>query len=154
MNKKLISPLLFFSVAVGLFSCRQIVAPEYVSIDNLQFGGENLSRAVLSADVKLYNPNKSNLTFKSGSLDIYVDNRLLGHTELDSNIHIAKLDTFTVPIAVNLNMSKILGNALALGLKDSVLIRLDGNVKVGRSGVFITRPVKYEQKEKLDLLGF
>ncbi|MFT3946451.1 MAG: LEA type 2 family protein [Agriterribacter sp.] len=153
MSKKLIPSLLLFSLVAGLFSCRQIVAPEYVSIDNLQFGGENFSKAVLSADVKLYNPNTSNLTFKSGSLDIYVDNRLLGHTELDSTIHIARLDTFTVPIAVNLNMSKILGNALALGLKDSVLIRLDGNVKVGRSGVFITRPVKYEQKEKLDLLG-
>lgn len=153
MNKKLISPLLLFALVTGLFSCRQIVAPEYVSIDNIQLGGENFSKVVLSADVKLYNPNKSNLTFKSGSLDIYVDNRLLGHTELDSTIHIAKLDTFAVPIAVNLNMGNVLGNAFSLGLKDSVLIRLDGNVKVGRSGVFITRPVKYEQKEKLDLLG-
>ncbi|MFT3747470.1 MAG: LEA type 2 family protein [Agriterribacter sp.] len=154
MNKKLISPLLLFLLTAGSFSCRQIVAPEYVAIDNIQFGGQNFSKAVLSADVKLYNPNKSDLTFKSGSLDIYVDNRLLGHTELDSTIHIAKLDTFTVPIAVNLNMGNVLGNALSLGLKDSVLIRLDGNVKVGRSGVFISRPVKYEQKEKLDLLGW
>ncbi|PVD50212.1 hypothetical protein DC498_21035 [Terrimonas sp.] len=154
MNKKTISSLLLFSLVMSFYSCRQIVAPEYVAIDNIQFGGESFSKTVLSADVKLYNPNKSNLTFKSGSLDIYVDNRLLGHTELDSTIHIAKSDTFTVPIAVNLNMGNVLGNALALGLKDSVLIRLDGNVKVGRSGVFITRPVKYEQKEKLDLLGW
>lgn len=151
MNKKIISPLLFISLIAGLFSCRQIVAPEYISIDNMKFGAESFSKASLSADVKLYNPNKSNLTFKSGSLDIYVDDRLLGHTELDSTINIAKLDTFTVPIAVNLNMGSVLGNALSLGLKDSVLIRLDGKVKVGRSGVFITRPVKYEQKEKLDL---
>lgn len=151
MKKLSIYPLLSFCIITLLFSCRQIVAPEYVSIDNIQFGGQSFSKAGLSADVRLYNPNKSNLTFKSGSLDIYVDNRLLGHTELDSTIHIAKLDTFTVPIAVNLNMGNVLGNALSIGLKDSVLIRLDGKVKVGRSGVFITRPVKYEQKEKLDL---
>ncbi len=154
MTKNKISSLLLFGLTISIFSCRQIVAPEYVAIDNIQFGGEQLSKAVLSADIKLYNPNKSNLTFKSGSLDIYVDNRLLGHTELDSTIHIAKLDTFTVPIAVSLNMGNVLGNALAIGKKDSVLVRLDGKVKVGRSGVFITRPVKYEQKEKLDLLGF
>lgn len=154
MKKRIISPLLFVALISTLFSCRQIVAPEYVSIDNIQFGGEGFSKVTLSADVRLYNPNRSNLTFKSGSLDIYVDNRLLGHTELDSTIHIAKLDTFTVPIAVKLNMGNVLGNALSLGLKDSVLVRLDGNVRVGKSGVFITRPVKYEQKEKLDLLGF
>ena len=154
MTKNKISSLLLFGLTISIFSCRQIVAPEYVAIDNIQFCGEQLSKAVLSADIKLYNPNKSNLTFKSGSLDIYVDNRLLGHTELDSTIHIAKLDTFTVPIAVSLNMGNVLGNALAIGMKDSVLVRLDGKVKVGRSGVFVTRPVKYEQKEKLDLLGF
>ena len=154
MTKNKISSLLLLGLTISIFSCRQIVAPEYVAIDNIQFGGEQLSKAVLSADIKLYNPNKSNLTFKSGSLDIYVDNRLLGHTELDSTIHIAKLDTFTVPIAVSLNMGNVLGNALAIGMKDSVLVRLDGKVKVGRSGVFVTRPVKYEQKEKLDLLGF
>lgn len=154
MKKKTISPLLLLALLTLLFSCRQIVAPEYISIDNIKLGAESFSKATLSADVRLYNPNKSNLTFKSGSLDIYVDNRLLGHTELDSTIHIAKLDTFSVPIAVNLNMGNVLGNALSMGLKDSVLVRLDGKVKVGRSGVFITRPVKYEQKEKLDLLGF
>jgi LEA14-like dessication related protein len=153
MNKKIITPLLLFWLVVGIFSCRQIVAPEYVSIDNIKLGGKNFLKTVLSADVKLYNPNKSNLTFKSGSLDIYVDNHLLGHSELDSTIHIPKLNTFTVPVVVNLNIKNILGNALSIGLKDSVLIRLEGNVKVGKSGIFIMRPVKYEQKEKLDLLG-
>ncbi|MBW7891174.1 MAG: hypothetical protein H3C48_09175, partial [Chitinophagaceae bacterium] len=44
----------------------------------------------------------------------------------------------------------VIGNALSLLMKDSVLIRLEGNIRVGRSGIFITRPVNYEQKERLD----
>ncbi|MFT3701920.1 MAG: LEA type 2 family protein [Agriterribacter sp.] len=150
MNKKLV-PLLSFLLWNVFSSCRQLVAPEYVGVENLQLQSKNFANTSLSADIKLYNPNKSNLTFKSGSMDIFVENRLLGHTELDSTIYINKLDTFSVPIAVKLNMGNVLGNALSIGLKDSVMIKLEGNVKVGKSGIFITRPVHYEKKEKLNL---
>ena len=151
MNKKKISSLLSVILVMSLFSCRQIVAPEYVGVENLQFGASSFTNTTLSADVRLYNPNKSNLVFKSGSLDIYIDNRKLGHTELDSTIIIPRQDTFSIPLVVKLDMANVIGNALSVGLKDSVLVKLTGKVKVGRSGVFITKPVNYEQKEKLDL---
>lgn len=154
MKAKLLLPLLavvFFGMTVT--SCRQIVAPEYVGVENIQLQSKGFTNTTLSADVRLYNPNKSNLTFKSGSLNIFVDDRLLGHTELDSTIYINRLDTFSIPIAVKLDVKNVLGNALSIGLKDSVLMRLEGKVKVGRSGVFITRPVNYERREKLDLLS-
>ncbi len=151
MNKKKISSLLSVILVMSLFSCRQIVAPEYVGVENLQFGASSFTNTTLSADIRLYNPNKSNLVFKSGSLDIYIDNRKLGHTELDSTIIIPRQDTFSIPLVVKLDMANVIGNALSVGLKDSVLVKLTGKVKVGRSGVFITKPVNYEQKEKLDL---
>lgn len=151
MNKKKISSLLSVILVMSLFSCRQIVAPEYLGVENLQFGASSFTNTTLSADVRLYNPNKSNLVFKSGSLDIYIDNRKLGHTELDSTIIIPRQDTFSIPLVVKLDMANVIGNALSVGLKDSVLVKLTGKVKVGRSGVFITKPVNYEQKEKLDL---
>lgn len=151
MNTKLLLPFLVAVLGLSITSCRQIVAPEYVGVQNIQLQSKGFTNTTLSANVKLYNPNRSNLTFKSGSLNIFVDNRLLGHTELDSTIYISRLDTFSIPIAVKLDLGNVLGNALSMGLKDSVLLRLEGKVKVGRSGVFITRPVNYEQKEKLDL---
>lgn len=136
-------------------SCRQIREPEYIDVDNIAVNGNGLSNTSLSADVRFYNPNGYNLNFKSGSLDIYVDNKLLGHTELDSLIHIPKLDTFLIPVQVKVDMKNIISNALSLSLKDSVTVRLEGKVKVGRSGVFVTKPVNYESKEKLDFLkGF
>lgn len=141
----------FFTI-MSFFSCKQLSPPEFVAAENVKIGGKSLLHPTLSADIRLYNPNKANLTFKSGDLDIYVENRLLGHTELDSIIHIKRLDTFRIPLSVQVNWGNMLSNALALSLKDSVLIRLEGKIKVGRSGVFITRPIRYEQKEKLDLL--
>ena len=151
MMKKSLAPLLFALLATGLFSCRQIVAPEYVGVENLQLGASSFTNTTLSADVQLYNPNRSNLTFKSGSLDIFVDDRKLGHSELDSTIYIPRQDTFSIPLVVKLDIANVIGNALSMGLKDSVMVRLTGKIKVGKSGVFITRPVNYERKEKLDL---
>lgn len=151
MKAKLLLLLLAVVFGITITSCRQIVAPEYVGVENIQLQSKGFTNTTLSADVRLYNPNKSNLTFKSGSLNIFVDDRLLGHTELDSTIYINRLDTFSIPIAVKLDVKNVLGNALSIGLKDSVLMRLEGKVKVGRSGVFITRPVNYERREKLDL---
>lgn len=151
------SPRVFTYIAtmavtiVLLSSCRQVTAPEYIDVQNVEFGAQGITNPTLSALVRLYNPNKSNLTFKSGSLDIYVDNRLLGHTELDSTIHINKLDTFLIPVKVKIEFRNVIGNALSLAMKDSVLLRIEGKIKVGRSGVYVTRPIRYEQKERLDL---
>ncbi|HRQ50222.1 MAG TPA: LEA type 2 family protein [Agriterribacter sp.] len=151
MKKKLRYPLLCLVSGVMLLSCRQITAPEYIDVDNVQVSARSLTNTTLSANVRLYNPNRSNLVFKSGSLDIYVDNRLLGHTELDSTIYISRLDTFQIPVNVRVDINNVIGNALSLAMKDSVLLRIEGKIRVGRSGVFITRPVRYEQKERLDL---
>ncbi len=151
MNRKAGYSLLCLAAAFAFTSCREIIAPEYVDVENMEINAGSLANTTLSANVKLYNPNKSNLTFKSGSLDIYVDNRLLGHTELDTTIYISRLDTFYIPVLVHVNLSNVIGNALSLALQDSVLLRLEGKMRVGRSGVFITRPVFYENKEKLQL---
>lgn len=152
MNKKRIPLLTALIIAIGLLSsCRHITAPEYIDVNNVQFGAQSLTNPTLSATVRMYNPNKSNLIFKSGSLNIYVDNRLLGHTELDSTIYIQKSDTFQIPVKVQIEFKNVIGNALSLAMKDSVLVRLEGKIKIGRSGFFITRPVRFEQKERLDL---
>ncbi|HRO48437.1 LEA type 2 family protein [Agriterribacter sp.] len=151
MNKKLRISLLCLVPVVALLSCRQVTAPEYIDVNNVQVSGKSLTNTTLSANVRLYNPNNSNLIFRSGNLDIYVDNRLLGHTELDSTIYISKLDTFQIPVNVQVDINNVIGNALSLAMKDSVLLRIEGKIRIGRSGVFITRPVRYEQKERLDL---
>ena len=151
MNRKAGYSLLCLAAAFAFTSCRELIAPEYVDVENMEINAGSLTNTTLSANVKLYNPNKSNLTFKSGSLDIYVDNRLLGHIDLDTTIHISRLDTFHIPVLVHVNLSNVIGNALSLALQDSVLLRLEGKMRVGRSGVFITRPVFYENKEKLQL---
>lgn len=145
--------LALWAICATLPACQKLQEPVYIDVENLAFNAGGRSQTTLSADVRFYNPNKRNIDFRSGSLDIFVENKLLGHTELDSLIHISRLDTFQIPIRINLDLKQLVNNALTLAFKDSVQLRLEGKIKVGRSGVYITKPVKYETKEKLDLMN-
>jgi hypothetical protein len=88
---------------------------------------------------------------KGGSVDVYVNNNFFGKTTLDSTIQVPKKDTFLLPIVLNVDMS-----ATAMGLiqtlasgTDSVLIKLDGSAKIGRSGIFINYPIRYQGMQKI-----
>lgn len=146
------SLLFLFVATTTLLSCQKLKEPEYIDVNNLQFNSGGKTNTTLSADVRFFNPNRKSINFKSGSLDIYVENKMLGHTELDSLINIPRLDTFLIPVTIKVDMQQLLNNALTLAFKDSVLVRLEGKVRVGRSGVYVTKPVRYETREKLDLL--
>lgn len=126
--------------------------PEFIDVENIRVGGQGKLNS-LSGDIRLFNPNKYNLALKSGNLDIYIEDRLLGKTALDSLIKIPGLDTFLIPVKIDLQTKDLLSNALSLAFKDSLKVRLEGKLTVGRSGMFITRPVWYETKEKLDILS-
>lgn len=153
MQHKILPGLLIIGIITALLpSCQKFTEPEYLGVDNLQVKSQGRSDTYLSADVIFYNPNRRNINFKSGDLDIYVENKKLGHTELDSLITVPRLDTFLIPVSIKIDMQNLIANALTLAMKDSVLVRLEGKVRVGRSGLFVTKPVRYETKEKLDLL--
>lgn len=146
------SVIYFLFFAVLLSSCvGKLKEPELIDVDNIKLGGAGKLNS-LSGDVRLFNPNKQNLSFKSGNLDIYVEDRLLGKTVLDSLIKVPKLDTFLIPVKIDLQTNNLLSNALSFAFKDSLKVRFEGKVKVGRSGMYITRPVRYETKEKIDIL--
>lgn len=88
---------------------------------------------------------------KHAEVDVYVNNSLLGHSTLDSTLHIPKKDTFYIPVILTVNMSS---TAMSLmqslgGGQDSVKVKLDGKARLGRGGIFINYPIKYEGMQKL-----
>lgn len=143
--------VLFFAIICS--GCLgKLKEPELIEVENIRLGGGGKLNT-LSGDVRLFNPNKHNLAFRSGNLDIYVEDKLLGKTALDSLIKVPKLDTFLIPIKIDLQTNNLLSNALSFAFKDSLKVRFEGKVKVGRLGMFITRSVRYETREKIDILG-
>lgn len=146
------SPLLSLVLLsfLGFTACRQPEIPEYQALENFSLGKIGMNETVVSADLKYYNPNNYELQFRRADLAIAVNNKPVGNTVLDTLIRIPKKDTFYVPVQMKVNMKQLLGNAFSLLLNNELDIKVNGTIRMGRSGFFMNLPVNYEGKQKID----
>jgi hypothetical protein len=78
-----------------------------------------------------------------------VDNRPLGKTILDTMILVPALDSFLVPIKMNVDMKSLFPNLLAVALKDEFELGMDGTIRIRRSGIGLNIPVHYRGKQRI-----
>src|SRR5215217_3847609 len=123
---------LFVIASLSLYSfsgCKKPLAPEYVSYENFRLEKMGFSENVLATDVKLYNPNTYNLQLKSASMDIYFNDRFLGHSALDTLIILEAKDTTSFPVRLQASAKDILKNTADVLLNPNVKIRITGSAK-------------------------
>lgn len=135
-----------------MMSCHQPEAPEYYGFQDLQIGPVNGQQTTLSTVLKFYNPNTFSLQLRKAELDVKLNGKPAGHSVLDSTILIPRKDTFYVPVAMQVNMQGMLGNALAVLLERKVTVTLDGRVHLKRGMISFSRPFHYEGKEDISAL--
>ncbi|MCU0386194.1 MAG: LEA type 2 family protein [Flavihumibacter sp.] len=146
------SPLIAFLLLsfLSITGCRQPEIPEYQALENFSLGKIGMKETVVSADLKYYNPNNYELQFRRADLEIAINDRPVGNTVLDTLIRIPKKDTFYVPVQMKVNMKQLLGNALTLLMNDELDIKVNGTIRMGRSGFFMNIPVNYQGKQKIE----
>lgn len=140
---------LLLSILILMASCSQPKIPEYQAFENFQISKINLGESVVSADLKYYNPNPYPLQLKHADLAIRLDDKPVGTTVLDTLIIIPKQDTFYLPVKMKVNMKQLLSNALSMLLSDGIEVKVDGTVKMGRSGIFFNMPVHYTGRQEI-----
>lgn len=147
MNKRLLIGL--FPILV--LSCAKPTGFQYLGVRNIKVLKFGLKESTVSSEVGYYNPNKFPVTMKHAEVDVYVNNSLFGHSVLDSTIRIPRKDSFYIPVILTVNMSTTAMSLLQTlgGGKDSVQVKLDGKARVGRGGIFINFPIKYEGMQQL-----
>lgn len=141
----------FVLIAATLFitACEKPQIPHYVDFTNFNVSQMGWTQSVVSADLKYYNPNKYDLKLSNADLDIFVGNKFVGKTLLDTMINIPKLDTFFVPVKITVDSKNLVNNALSVLLSNEISIKVQGTARLGRSGLFMSVPVFYEGKQKL-----
>lgn len=151
--KKLFNLLPPVIVLLLLFSsCSKPKEPEYIGFENLHIQKAGLSESVVNADVKCFNPNSFDIKLKKAELDVFVNDKFVGHSTLDTLINIPAKDTFYVPVSLKLNLGDLFKNAVQLLLNPEVRLKVEGKAKVGRSGIYKNFPVSYEGKQRIDEL--
>lgn len=136
----------YFVLFVLLFaaSCR---APRDLVYQNVQ--NFSIKQGSVAMDVRLYNPNSYRMKLKRADLDVYVNGKHLGKVETPKKITVTKLDTFTMPIMLAVDLKNVLPNMVQLLFTSEVDVRLTGKVKAGRHGLFMTIPIDYTGKQDI-----
>lgn len=102
-------------------------------------------------DFVFFNPNSFPVNLKKIDCDVFVDSSYVGKFLLDTTIHIGGASEFTLPVNLDVEMKDILKTSFNALISNEVLLGARGTTRVGRSGLYLTIPFKYEGKQKLNL---
>ncbi|HEX6193640.1 MAG TPA: LEA type 2 family protein [Chitinophagaceae bacterium] len=110
-------------------------------------------QAVITFDLRYFNPNKFHVQLRKAEVDIYFNNKFLGNSTLDTVIDIPKRDTFSVPVSMQIKLKDAFSNAVQLLLNPNVMVKLNGNARVSKGAITMNVPITYEGMKRIDLLG-
>lgn len=141
----------FVIVIFSAISCSKPIQPKYLGYQNLRLGRVGAKNNVLMSDIKFYNPNKYALSVKEAEMDVYFNDRLLGHTSMSNTVSLPPLDTTFVPFVIEASVMDILANTAQIYLNPNVRIKVQGNAKAGRGGIFVNIPINYQGTQRIQL---
>ena len=143
------SSLCAIVIILAISSCRQPKDLVYQNVQNFKLKQAGLRQTEVSMDLRLFNPNNYGMKLKDADIDIYINGSKLGKMLVNDHFAVPGLDTFSMPVQLNVDLKNVLPNALQLLLNSEVDIKLAGTLKAGRHGVYIRVPVNYEGKQDI-----
>ena len=143
--------LLFCCAVLLLASCGKPQPPRYLGYDNVRLEKASLASSVVAADIRFYNPNTYDLKLKQADMDVFFNDRFIGHSVIDSLITLPGRDSLAVPLRLQVASKDMLASAAQLFLNPNVRLHVKGTAKVGRGSFFMNLPVDFETTQRIDL---
>jgi LEA14-like dessication related protein len=134
--------------------CTKIKEPEFRRVGNFHLRNFGLQNAVIAFDVTYFNPNNFGVTVKEAEADVYLDTIYLGKFIQDSTIIVKKNGEFSIPLSGSVMLQTVLNLNLQELSQREVLLKANGSVKVGKAGIFVTKPFTYNGKHRIEDIGF
>ncbi|MGB8192356.1 MAG: LEA type 2 family protein [Chitinophagaceae bacterium] len=153
MLKRSLYSLVLLICAFSLSFCGKPKQPDYIDFQHLNIKKASLDKSVITFDLRYFNPNNFRMQLKEAAVDVYFNDKFVGKSVLDSLIHIPARDTFLIPVSMQVQMKSLLTNAMQLLLNPDVMVKLNGNARLGKGGIFLNVPISYEGKQRIDILG-
>jgi LEA14-like dessication related protein len=138
---------------LAFVGCREPKELEYREFKNLRADKLGLSTSTIKVDLVYFNPNAFGLQLKRTDLDVFINGNYLGHTAQEHQIKIPRNGNFTLPLAIDVDMKNVYKNALPALFGKEVLVKITGQVKLGKANVFKSFPVNYEGKQTFSLFN-
>ena len=141
-------------IVATIASCTKPKDLEFVDIQNIKMVKWGMSESVVGLDVRFFNPNKKQVKLKDAIAKVYVNSAFLGDTNMDTTISVPKNDTFSVPLLLKVQTATALAKMMETAKDSAITVMVEGTVKMGKAGVFLTYPIKYEKLQSLADLHF
>ncbi len=141
----------FIFILLCVSSCRppkDLVFKEY---KNLRLDNVGFTNAVLKVDLVYYNPNNIGIELNRTDLDLYIDSSYLGHSSQNVQVAIPARKDFTLPLQINVDMKNLLKNGITSLFNKEIAVRLVGNVKIGKAGVYKNIKVDYTSMQNFSM---
>jgi len=150
---RLWSTLLFVTLGACLPN-KNIKEPDFIRAQKFGIRSLGLKTSSVSMELIYFNPNPFGLKLKNADLEVFLDNRVLGHSFVDTLIDIPAKDSFALPVKLDVDMKTLFPNAWAILSQKEVELSLKGKVRLGRGGIFVNFPVDYSGKQDLSIFRF
>ena len=138
-----------FLFPILLMSCSSFREPDFKGIENVKTTAISLSHTSLAIDLHYFNPNNTQIKLKNAEGDAWIDGTPLGRFFMDTLILIPAKADFRLPVKLELEMKSVLKNSLAVFLKNEVMLKIEGQARIGKAGFYINYPVRYEGKQNI-----
>ena len=140
---------LFFAALLlcVLASCGKTKDFEFRRIQSLDLHDISFMKSSISGRLLFYNPNRYGVTLKHLESEVTVDGNKLGTCTSDSTIRIKSREEFSVPVVIHFTTAAAIFGGLNFLTKDSVHVRFQGSMHVGRAGIFIN--YKFDNTSKV-----
>lgn len=139
-------------LGVLMFSCAKPKDLEFVDIQNIRMVNLGLKESKVGLDVRFFNPNKQRVSLKDADAKLYVNSTYLGDTQMDTMIDVPRQDTFAVPLILNIKSMAVVSKLMQSLSDSTVNIKVEGNVKMGKAGVFKSFPIEYNKVQNVNEL--
>jgi LEA14-like dessication related protein len=144
------SSLLLLAIA-GFFLSQLFKDPEFIEARDFKIRSLGLKSSTVSADLVYYNPNNFGLKLKNADLDVYLDDRFVGHSVVDTLIDIPARDSFALPVKLDVEMKNLLPNALSILTQHEIMLGIKGKARIGKGGIFLNIPVNYQGRQEINM---
>jgi LEA14-like dessication related protein len=149
MKKGFQSSWLSFFILLLVTSCAIYKEPELEKVGNFQFEKLKGKSINFSLETTVDNPNWYAIKIKPSTVDVYVENLLIGQLTLQSTVRYARKSHSIVnaPLTASLANGALI-NLVRLAGKNEVEVVLKGKVKAGVW--FISKKIPVENKQTID----
>lgn len=141
--------LVILLLVAGFCSCKPSKDLVYQNIQNFKMQQAGSGQAILSMDIRLYNPNNRKIALKEADVEVMLDGTRLGKMRVNGKCAVSGLDTCSLPVLLDVDLKNVLPNAFRLLTASDMNVTLTGTIKAGRYGMYRKIPISYEGRQDI-----